>query len=133
MSDAGNYFIGNNVELALQEAGTKLNTLSQDVGQLSALYTSLSLTVQQLVNNGGSGGGPVNVQAIIFLDANSLSYAHLKERIPIWALYKFDASGGNTLTPTTILTGVIAQPYRVTYNDIRFTFPRKYNLVLIIM
>lgn len=131
IDDNGDYFIATNVEMALQELATDLRTTKQGVDQLINAYASLNQLVQQLIATGGTGTAFIT-QAILFTDVDSINYPHQKGRIPIWALYQFTPDGNTQVVATTVLVSVMAQPYRVTFNDIRFQFPKKYNLVLLI-
>lgn len=132
IEDLGNYFQANNVEMALMELGSDLKTTKENLGTLTLAYQQLSNQVQQLIGSGGGSGSSFSTRAYLYLGVTSINLGHLMGRIPIWQLYKFTPTGSDTVSANTVLSGVIAQPYRLTYNDIRFEFPRAYNLILIL-
>lgn len=128
--DEGDYFQATNVEMALQELAADLKDTDNQLSVLTTLYQQLSNQVDQLT--GGNPGGAFTTKAYVYLNISQIFLGHVLGRIPLWQLYQIETPNGTTINSNSVLNGVIAQPYRVTYNDIRFEFPRSINLVLIL-
>lgn len=127
IADEGDYFEGTNVELALQELGSDLKGVNQNLTQLTQLYNNLNTIVQQLISNNNQNG----TLALMYLDTDIVAYGHGLGYIPNWGLYEFIPDGSTTIGPNLILKSVVAQA-DVTLSNITISFPKKHNLVLIL-
>lgn len=131
VEDVNNYFTGTNVELVLQELGAMM----QQQGQGITLINQTIATIQQQIQNIINSLGQTQNRAIVFLNTNQINFNHNVGSIPIWNLYEVNnpaTVSGNAVTSTTELSGVVAQPNRLTFTNIRFTFSKNYTLVLVL-
>lgn len=131
ISDTGENFEGNNVELALAELAQSLYQQGQDIETIELQIQLLLSQIQTIL----SSVTQTSNRVVVFLDTNSINFSHNVGYIPVWQLYKVlnpaTVSGGVVVNNTNLM-GVVAQPHLITNYSIRFSFPKNHTLVLVL-